>query len=205
MRCPFPGMDPFIERPAIWPDFHDRLIPILSTSLIPMLRPKYSALVQDRLYVVPSRRNIYPYVSVVETGSRRGKPAPVAVLELDKPTVFEHLPEEIRQPFIEIIEPGAGNRLITAIEVLSPDNKRRGSGRKQYLAKRKEILASGANFIEIDLLSGGRPTYQLTKEQIAELDPWRYLVVVERQPDRQEVYTIPVTKRLPRIAIPLTR
>ena len=26
MPCPFPGMDPYLEDPAIWPDFHDRLI-----------------------------------------------------------------------------------------------------------------------------------------------------------------------------------
>ncbi|MCA9222727.1 MAG: DUF4058 family protein, partial [Planctomycetales bacterium] len=26
MRCPFPGMDPYLEQPEIWPDFHDRLI-----------------------------------------------------------------------------------------------------------------------------------------------------------------------------------
>lgn len=26
MPCPFPGMDPYIERPEIWPDFHDSLI-----------------------------------------------------------------------------------------------------------------------------------------------------------------------------------
>ena len=26
MPCPFPGMDPYIERPAIWPDFHDSVI-----------------------------------------------------------------------------------------------------------------------------------------------------------------------------------
>jgi len=23
MRCPFPGMDPYLERPELWPDFHD--------------------------------------------------------------------------------------------------------------------------------------------------------------------------------------
>jgi Protein of unknown function (DUF4058) len=26
MDCPFPGMDPYIERSAIWADFHDALI-----------------------------------------------------------------------------------------------------------------------------------------------------------------------------------
>ena len=26
MRPPFPGMDPWLEHPAIWPDVHNRLI-----------------------------------------------------------------------------------------------------------------------------------------------------------------------------------
>ena len=46
MQCPFPGMDPYIERPAIWADFHDRLIAEISGVLQPNLRPKYAALVQ---------------------------------------------------------------------------------------------------------------------------------------------------------------
>jgi len=68
MDCPFPGMDPYIERPAIWADFHDRLIPAISATLQPMLRPKYAALVQDRLYVVESRRPIRP-----DVGRRRDR------------------------------------------------------------------------------------------------------------------------------------
>jgi len=26
MKSPFPGMDPFLEQPAYWPDFHSRFI-----------------------------------------------------------------------------------------------------------------------------------------------------------------------------------
>ncbi|MGH7128450.1 MAG: DUF4058 family protein, partial [Planctomycetaceae bacterium] len=58
MSCPFPGMDPYIERPEIWPDFHDSLIAALRGALQPLLRPRYAALTQDRLYVVESERPI---------------------------------------------------------------------------------------------------------------------------------------------------
>lgn len=156
MPCPFPGMDPYIERPAIWADFHDCLIPRLSAALQPLLRPKYAALVQDRHYVVESKRPIRPNVAFVETS--RSKPAArtkAGVLELDTPMVFELVREEIRQPYIQIIEPAAGNRLVTAIEVLSPDNKTPGTGRKKYLKKREECWAAGANLVEIDLLREG--------------------------------------------------
>jgi hypothetical protein len=26
MRSPFPGMDPYLEHPSLWPDVHNRLI-----------------------------------------------------------------------------------------------------------------------------------------------------------------------------------
>jgi len=173
-------MDPYIERPAIWADFHDRLIPAISAALQPLLRPKYAALVQDRLYVVESGRPIRPDVALVESR------------------------EEIRQPLVKIVEPAAGNRLITAIEVLSPDNKASGAGRKKYVKKREEFWGGGANLVEIDLLRDGKPTLRVTAEQLPDLPPWRYLAVVTRWPDRQEVYAIPLQDRLPRLAVPLT-
>jgi hypothetical protein len=205
MRCPFPGMDPYIERPAIWADFHDCLIPAIRAALQPLLRPKYAALVQDRLYLVESRRPIRPDVALVETKfPQTATPSSTAVLELDKPIIFELDHEEIRQPYIQIIEPAAGNRLITAIEVLSPDNKLAGPGRKKYLKKRQELWESGANLVEIDLLRDGKPTLRVSAEALASLPPWRYLAAVTRWPNRQEVYAVPLEKRLPRLAVPLT-
>ncbi len=205
MRCPFPGMDPYIERPTIWADFHDRLIPRISAALQPLLRPKYAALVQDRLYVVESGRPIRPDVALVETNYPQSGTSPgTGVLELDKPMVFELWQEEIRQPYIQIIEPAAGNRLITAIEVLSPDNKVPGPGRKKYLKKREELWAGGANLVEIDLLRDGKPTLRISDEGLASLPAWRYLAAVTRWPARQEVYAIPLENRLPRLAVPLT-
>src|SRR5437867_10254342 len=98
MQCPFPGMDPYIERPAIWTDFHDRLITIICAALQPLLRPRYAALVQDRLYVVESRRPIRPDVSVVEAPpARRPTHSDTAVMVLDQPVVFVLAAEEVRE------------------------------------------------------------------------------------------------------------
>lgn len=58
MQCPFPGMDPYIERRAIWADFHDAFVAEIRGILQPLLRPKYAALMKDRLYVVESRRPV---------------------------------------------------------------------------------------------------------------------------------------------------
>src|SRR5713226_399099 len=117
MPCPFPGMDPYIERLEIWPDFHDSLIGGLRAALQPLLRPRYVALAQDRLYVIESDRPIWPDLFVVRTGiPQRPSSTGAAVVEPDSPAVFELWREKIRQPLIHIIEPAAGNRVVTAIE-----------------------------------------------------------------------------------------
>ena len=139
-------MDPYIERPAIWPDFHDRFVTFLVGTLQPLLRPRYIALTQDRLYVVEADRPIRPDVSVVRTSSRRTSGSATALLEADAPAVFELWRDEIREPLIHIIEPAADNRLVTAIEVLSPENKARGPGRTSYLRKRDEFWQGGATW-----------------------------------------------------------
>lgn len=89
MECPFPGMDPFIERPAVWPDFHDALIAAIRGVLQPLLRPKYAAVMQDRLYVVESDRPIWPDVSLVKTPFPHGAAdSGTAVLDVDKPVLL---------------------------------------------------------------------------------------------------------------------
>ncbi len=202
MQCPFPGMDPYIERPAIWADFHDALITEIRRELQPLLRPKYVALAQDRLYVVSSKRSIWPDVSVVQP-----RPSPAngasgkAVVETDEPTVFELDNEEVREPYIEIIEPAAGNRLITAIEVLSPDNKTTGAGRRKYLRKSARF-AEAAPISSRSIFCAGKPTFRLSADKLARLPAWRYLVAV-RRPRRQEVYAVALENRLPRVRIPL--
>ena len=45
---PFPGMDPYLEAPDIWPDFHDRLAGVLSAMLNELLPQRYYARIQKR-------------------------------------------------------------------------------------------------------------------------------------------------------------
>jgi hypothetical protein len=58
-------MDPYIERPAIWPDFHDAFVTAIRGLLQPLLKPRYVALMQDRWFVVESDRPIRPDVAVI--------------------------------------------------------------------------------------------------------------------------------------------
>ena len=203
MRCPFPGMDPYLERSEIWPDFHDSLITYIREALQPMLRPRYAALTQDRLYVVEHERPIRPDVSVVRTGSSGGTVATAVGVEADSPLVIELSEEEIREPVIHIVEPAAGNRIVTAIEVLSPTNKTPGAGRESYLRKRNELWQSEAHLAEIDLLRGGQRVLRVSAARLEREPASCYGVSVLRRPSRYELYAFPVEQRLPRVAVPL--
>ena len=206
MRCPFPGMDPYLERAEIWPDFHDSLIAYIREGLQPLLRPRYVALTQDRLYVVESERPIWPDVSVVRTSEagRGAASASAVAVRPDTPLVFDIVREEIRQPVLHIVEPAAGNRIVAAIEVSSPDNKAPGPGRESYLRKREELWQSGAHLVEVDLLRAGQRAFRLAAERLRDHPGWRYLTTVTRsQPPRCEIYGVRLDERLSRVGIPL--
>ena len=66
MPSPFPGMDPYLEDPAMWPDVHQRFITYLSDAMQPHIRPQYSARIGERIYVVDSMRSIYPDLALVQ-------------------------------------------------------------------------------------------------------------------------------------------
>lgn len=46
MDSPFPGMNPYLENPATWPNLHSRLIVALANLLGPRIRPKYRVVVE---------------------------------------------------------------------------------------------------------------------------------------------------------------
>ncbi len=50
MPSPFPGMNPYLENPEIWPEVHHLLISILAETLNPQLLPKYRVAVEKRIY-----------------------------------------------------------------------------------------------------------------------------------------------------------
>jgi Protein of unknown function (DUF4058) len=203
MQCPFPGMDPYIERPEIWPDFHDSLVAYIREALQPQLRPRYAALTQDRLYGVEHRRPIRPDVAIVRTPFEDGGVAVAVATRPDRPLVMEIVEEEICQPVIHIIEPAAGNRIVAAIEVLSPDNKAAGPGRDSYLRKREELWQADAHLIEIDLLRRGERWLRVEADELGDTSQWHYVVVVSRRPRYREFYPATLCERLPRIGVPL--
>jgi hypothetical protein len=51
MPSPFPGMDPYLETPDLWPDVHHQLISEIQGTLNRLLRPHYVARIQLRTYI----------------------------------------------------------------------------------------------------------------------------------------------------------
>lgn len=50
MPSPFPGMNPYLEQPESWHDFHCSFFPVSTATLVPQVRPKYIVKLNRRLY-----------------------------------------------------------------------------------------------------------------------------------------------------------
>jgi hypothetical protein len=94
-------------------------------------------------------------------------------------------------------------RLVTLVDVVSPANKSTADGRSAYLRTRQAAKQSGANLVEVDLVLQGQPTLDYSRDGLPE---WDYAVTVTRstQPERYEIYTATVQKRLPKFKLPLS-
>jgi len=109
------------------------------------------------------------------------------------------LTEAYREEFLEIAARPDG-RVVTRVEVVSLGNRTTAAGRAAYLASRAG--ASSGAIVEIDLLTQGKPTLDFARDG---LPPHDQTVTVTRAgtPERYEIYTAAVTKRLPRFRLPL--
>ena len=163
MPTPFPGMDPYLEKPSLWPGVHSRLIVAIADELTPLLEPKYYVAIEERTYnVVPEQLTFVsrPDVAVVQPAKPANGQGRVLAMPSGVPTtepVIVELPllEEVTERYLEIRD--NQDEVVTALEILSPANKRSGDGRQQYERKRLQVLDTLTHLIEIDLLRGGEP------------------------------------------------
>ena len=212
MPSPFPGMDPYLEDPDLWPDVHAKLIGGIQTELNRQIAPHYVARVEQRVFISdendPVRDLIVPDVRLLRTNATAGVAARAAVQQQTDDAVesFEvttEVDEEVVESFVRVYD-RRDRSVVTLIEVLSPSNKMPGSaGRQSYREKRQDVMNSPAHFVEIDLLRTGTRSFVL-----GELPPFDYLVHVSRSVvnggrRRARVWPIPLTRRLPTVPIPL--
>jgi hypothetical protein len=206
MSMIFPGMDPYLESPLIWPGVHNSLIIYIRDQLQPLLRPRYVAAVEGRVFVQrPDERSIIPDIWVKkDPATSRGGSA--AVLEIDDAEMVDLADLEIHENYIEILDIQNNQRIVTVIEVISPTNKCVGNGRTSYLAKQTEVLGSKSHLVEIDLLRTGSHVVALPESAARRRGPYDYLICLNRAKNsrnRFEFYRRTLPQPLPKIAIPL--
>ncbi|HLJ12142.1 MAG TPA: DUF4058 family protein [Planctomycetaceae bacterium] len=220
MRSPFPGMDPYLEVTAIWPDFHDAFAGEIRNLLNQKLPAPFYARLEMRpeIGIVGEEAggiSIVPDVSVVESWRPGDQRTAAATLQEPRTEISKSIDvtvfrEPLRHHFVEVRD--AGHKLVTLIEILSPSNKRRGVDRENYENKQREVLDSDVNLIEIDLLRTGERMLGDVNvaELVSRLQPAPdYLVLVSRASLRHgaglgyHVFPVAIRDALPCIPVPL--
>ncbi|MCL1473409.1 DUF4058 family protein [Argonema antarcticum] len=205
MPSPFPGMNPYLENPQLWPAVHHRLIVAISDALVPQLLPKYLVDIEKRVYQIDGEDSLLvgiPDVTVQRFASQTTSPTSnVAVAAtLTKPLqVTVPMPMEFREGYLEVREI-ATKEVVTVIEVLSPTNKRTGQGREIYDKKRQQVLASRTHLVEIDLLRGGQPMPVFGNNIEGS---YRILVSRGNRRPRAELYVFNLPDEIPAFPLPL--
>ncbi|MUH01561.1 DUF4058 family protein [Scytonema sp. UIC 10036] len=202
MPNPFPGMNPYLEQSDYWSDFHNHLITALAKDLIPKLLPKYRVVTDKWVYKVSGDMAIAigrPDLTVQQNRRREQVTTTVTMTEPQALPVKVTVPllQEVRQSYIEVKD-AATKEVVTAIEILSPANKR-GDGRQKYESKRQQVLDSLTHLVEIDLLRDGEPLPFLSNTTS------HYRILVSRSDTRPtaDLYPFNLGDRIPPFELPV--
>lgn len=203
MPSPFPGMDPYLEAPDMWEDFHADLATKIRSQLTPHLRPRYVAVLTPQVtydeVLIQETRLVKPDVGIVQVddGAVGVEAVTIAPAPLTGRVALE---VAIRSQSIEVRESDSG-MLVTAIEILSPVNKRRGhDAYRNYLRKRRNLLRSEIHLLEIDLLRGGsRPPLETP---LTDAPYFIFLSRSERRP-AIEIWPLTLQDSIPTLPVPL--
>ena len=184
MLSPFPGMDPYLER--FWNDVHGKLITYIADELNDALPARYRAALQERVVIadidLPLSGARYPDVAILEAPHIRGVGAAVRSTRalIASPALMVYQGESFTQYSVEIVDSKFGEKVVTAIEVLSPENKRLGDGMRQFQRKQEECRRAGVSRVEIDLLREGRRMFEFPLRLLAADQLKPYYVTIHR-------------------------
>lgn len=208
MPSPFPGMDPYLEHPVFWSEFHNRLIVAIADMLGPSLGPKYYIGVETRTYLDDANDELLVGIPAAVLSSTTSTNPDLGNTVLNSPSIAVQdrplrvmlpMPIEVKERYLEVRERGT-DAAITVIEVLSPKNKRNGKGRDRYQKKRQTILGSLSHLIEIDLLRRYEPM-----EMMGEVTKSDYRILISRSHQRPfaDLYGFTLKSAIPWFPLPL--
>jgi hypothetical protein len=178
-------MDPFLEYPAYWLDFHSRFVNSWCEAVADALPSHYEASLGERVTQGEPKIASVPFS---QPGLATLEPVTIPLMLLEGP----------RESYIEILY-HADRSLVAVLELLSPANKEY-PGRTEYLAKRMALLHQNVHLAELDLLLGG---HRLPMQRPLPPADYYYLVARgERRPDC-EVFSWTLRQPLPKLPVPL--
>jgi len=82
MPSPFPGMNPYLEHPELWPEVHHRLITAIAIAIAPPLRPKYRVAIEKRTYLSDSEDSLLVGIADVAVTTQKPTPTPYSTSTL---------------------------------------------------------------------------------------------------------------------------
>ncbi len=205
MPSPFPGMNPYLEHPRFWADFHNAYLTYLRAVIRVAVEPRYYVQLQEHIYLRDlegdeSRLTGIGDVSVLPRPGRRGVKASAGGGVVAPAQVV--LPRYARESvnYLEVVDRG-DETVVTVIELLSPSNKATGDDRDSFLDKRRALVTSQASYVELDFLRSG-PRLPLRR-----LPACDYYAMVSRPWKRPnaDMWPLHIRDPLPPIPIPLRR
>jgi hypothetical protein len=184
-------MDPYLESPTHWSDFHSTFIHALRESINHQLPAGYIARIDEQETTTNSVLEPPPGVCAADCAISRGGTNYVVLS--DTQFLDRHIERYIRIVRLPSWE------LVTVLELLSPTRKY-GDGRGEYMHRRGQLRQHGVNLVELDLLRAG-----VRIEFSAPPPPAHYFAFVSRActPAATEAYPWSVRMRLPSVPLPL--
>lgn len=150
-----------IEQRHLWSYFHKDWLIEIRASLLQQLPQQYHVLVESETVLLSFEPNENvakpePDIAVARAQERSARPvlqkssATAAVVEIEEPY-------ELFSKYSLVIRRSPRNRVVAAVEMISPSNKGLSTraDRDKYLRKRDSYAEAGINFLEIDALTEG--------------------------------------------------
>ncbi|MFI5378484.1 MAG: DUF4058 family protein [Tepidisphaerales bacterium] len=207
MKSPFPGMDPYLEQR--WSDVRASLIGLIREALQPELPSGLRARAEERVLLEEldgeALRRYRPDIAITDIGRYEAGRGGASAAVLPEPILVELRDGPAIDRFVQIIDTTHGNRVVTAIEVLSPWNKERGRLNKEYMQKINDYGRGSVSVVEIDLLRSPREHLVVTEDDLQPKHRSPYVICVHRawMGNLWHVCPVRLQQPIPPVSIPL--
>jgi hypothetical protein len=205
-------MDPYLE--TRWSDVHAKLVAYIGEALQPTLPRGLRARSEERVlleeadeHISQSYRSDIAIVHAAHQGDRQRTSDADSAVAVQEPYIVTYSSGPQIDRFVQILDSSNGNRVVTAIEVLSPWYKSPGRLNQDYLKKLDDYARAEVSVVEIDLLRSPRGRLLVDEADLPLERRSAYFACVRRGwlASRWEVYSFPLRAPLAPIKIPLRR